>query len=81
MKFIIGIILGVLAVIFAAQNGETVSYNFIAWTLTAPRAIVLLAVLIAGILIGWLFSTVPRFFKRRKDEHEKDAEKKAQEKK
>ena len=65
MKFIIGIILGAIAVVFAIQNVETVSYNFIAWTITAPRAIVLLAVLIAGMLIGWLFSAVPRFFKNR----------------
>ena len=73
MKFIIGIILGALAVIFAVQNAETVSYNFIAWTVTAPRAIVILAVLIAGVLIGWLFTTVPRLFKRRQESAEKDA--------
>ena len=65
MKLIIGIILGGLAVIFAVQNADTVSYNFVAWTLTAPRAVVLLAVLIAGILVGWLFSAVPRLFKRK----------------
>ena len=64
MKLVIGIILGAFAVIFAVQNVETVSYTFIAWTITAPRAIVLLAVLIAGVLIGWLFSAVPRFFKK-----------------
>lgn len=57
--------MGALAVIFAAQNVETVSYNFIAWTVSAPRAVVLLCVLIVGILIGWLFSTVPRIFRRR----------------
>lgn len=73
MKFIIGIILGALAVIFAAQNGETVSYNFIAWTVTAPRAVVLLCVLVAGILVGWLFSTVPRFFKNRGRKSEKSS--------
>ena len=70
MKFIIGILLGALAVIFAAQNAETVSYNFIAWTLTAPRAVVLLCVLIAGIVVGWLFSTLPRLFKRRAAKHD-----------
>ena len=65
MKLIIGIVLGALAVIFAVQNADTVSYNFIAWTVTAPRAAVLLGVLIVGMLMGWLFSAVPRFFKRR----------------
>ena len=72
MKFIIGILIGALAVVFAVQNADTVSYSFLAWTLTAPRAIVLLGVLLAGALIGWLFSTVPRFFKRRSKQSSKD---------
>ena len=71
MKFIIGIILGAIAVIFAAQNAETVSYTFLAWDLTAPRAIVILAVLLAGIVIGWMFTTLPRFFRRRSRQEKK----------
>ena len=70
MKLVIGIIfgllLGALAVVFAAQNVETVSYNFIAWTVTAPRALVLLGVLAAGIIIGLLIAFVPRIFRNRK---------------
>lgn len=76
MKLIIGFILGALGVIFAVQNPETVSYRFIAWTLTAPRAAVLLIVLVAGMLIGWLVSTLPRIFKRKTNAAEKTEGKK-----
>jgi uncharacterized integral membrane protein len=65
IRFIVGIILGALAVVLAVQNVETVSYTFLAWTVTAPRAIVLLVVLVAGILVGWFLSAVPRIFRKK----------------
>ena len=64
MRFIIGLLLGTISVIFAVQNTESVDYSFLAWTVTAPRAIILLAVLVVGIVIGWLVSKLGRIFKR-----------------
>ena len=54
MKFIIGIILGAVVVLFIAQNLEVVEITFIAWTLYVSRAIVVLVIFLFGLIIGWL---------------------------
>jgi uncharacterized integral membrane protein len=54
MKFIIGIILGAVVVLFIAQNLEVVEITFIAWTLSVSRAIVVLFIFLFGLIIGWL---------------------------
>ncbi len=58
MKFVLGIIigiaLGIVVVIFVAQNSEVVDISFLAWTLTMSRAIFILIILIFGVVIGWL---------------------------
>jgi len=54
-KFIIGIILGIICVIFFIQNAETVSFVFLFWEITISRALMLVTVLISGIIIGSIF--------------------------
>ena len=65
IRLIVGIILGAVIVVFAAQNTETVSYTFIAWTLSAPRAVIVVAVFLIGLLTGWLVTGLGRLFRRR----------------
>ena len=55
IKFIIGIILGIICVIFFIQNAETVSFVFLFWEITISRALMLVTVLISGIIIGSIF--------------------------
>jgi len=50
---IVGIILGLFSLIFIVQNLESVSYDFLVWTLTAPRFLVFLIILITGLILGW----------------------------
>ncbi|MDF1567992.1 MAG: hypothetical protein RQ801_00990 [Spirochaetaceae bacterium] len=52
---ILGIILGIFSLIFIMQNLESVSYDFLVWTLTAPRFLVFLIILITGLILGWSF--------------------------
>ncbi len=65
-KFIIGILLGIVCVIFFVQNAETVTFVFLAWQITISRALMLVTVLIAGIVIGWLFGGMNHFMRRKK---------------
>ena len=65
-KFIVGIILGILCVIFFVQNAETVTFVFLAWQITISRALMLVTVLIIGIVIGWIFSGMNHLKRRKK---------------
>lgn len=65
IRLIIGILLGAIIVVFAIQNTETVSYTFIAWTLSAPRAVIVIAVFIFGLLTGWLVTGLRRLGRNR----------------
>lgn len=65
-KFIIGIILGIICVVFFVQNAETVTFVFLAWQITISRALMLLTVLLTGVVIGWIFSGMSHFKRRKK---------------
>jgi uncharacterized integral membrane protein len=54
-RFILGIIIGVLVIIFMFQNVQPVDVTFFAWTVTLSRAVVLLIVFAVGIIVGWIF--------------------------
>jgi len=66
IRFIIGLVIGIVAVIFAAQNPESISYTFLFWEITAPRALVVIAVLLAGMIVGWFLTGLRRIGSRRK---------------
>ncbi len=65
IRLIIGMILGILAVIFAVQNTETVTYTFLAWSIEMPRALTLIIVLIVGIGVGWVSTGLKRFTRKK----------------
>lgn len=54
IKLIVAIILITLVVTFALQNHATVRVEFLLWSWTAPRSLVLFTVFLAGALVGWL---------------------------
>ncbi|MFA7568224.1 MAG: LapA family protein [Alkalispirochaeta sp.] len=64
-RLIIGIVIGIIIFIFAIQNVESVDYTFLAWTLIAPRAVVVIGTFIVGLFSGWLISGF-RNIRRRK---------------
>ena len=66
IRFILGIVFGVLALIFIFQNMESVSVTFLAWTITTSRAVILLIVLVAGFIVGWAVGSIGRWQRRAK---------------
>jgi lipopolysaccharide assembly protein A len=61
---IIGLIMTIVAVLFALQNAAVVTINFGAWQLEQSLAIVLIATLGLGIIISMLLS-LPTIFRQR----------------
>ncbi len=45
-----------LAVVFTVQNVEVVEIRFLFWRIEMSRALMIFAVLVAGILMGWIGS-------------------------
>ncbi len=68
-KFILGIIIGIVSLIFIVQNTETVQITFIAWKLMLPRAIMFLALVFFGFIMGWIFRSIGVRKKRIKREN------------
>ncbi len=66
IRMLIGIVIGAVIVVFAAQNAEVVSYSFLWWTVTAPRVLVLLAVFLTGMITSWLIVGLSRISRRRR---------------
>jgi uncharacterized integral membrane protein len=60
LKFILGIVMGAAAVIFAAQNTEITTVGFLAWQITMSRSLMILIVLFFGIVIGWIVGGLGR---------------------
>ena len=70
MKFIIGIIIGILVIIFMVQNVDVVDITFLAWTMHLPRAIMILIVFVLGIGVGYVARGVRTRKKEKKEELE-----------
>lgn len=65
IRLVLGILLGIVTVIFAIQNTEMVSYAFLGWTVSAPRWLILIVVFAFGLFTGWLVSGLRRIGKKR----------------
>ncbi len=69
IRLLIGIILGAVVIVFAVQNTETVTYDFLVWSVTAPRALLVVGVFVFGLVTGWLVTglgKLSRFGRRRR---------------
>jgi putative membrane protein len=51
---LIALLIALIAVIFALQNTQVVSINFLAWTFQSSIALEMIITLIAGVLVGIL---------------------------
>jgi len=66
MKFVIGIIIGILVIIFMVQNMEVVEISFLPWSIHLPRAIMILIVFALGSAVGYVVRGI-RIRKKRKE--------------
>jgi uncharacterized integral membrane protein len=64
VRFVIGVVLGILGFIFALQNTEIVEIRFLFWTVTTSRALMIVMVLVVGILVGWAVGGIRRHRRR-----------------
>lgn len=58
IKVIAAWTIAIALLIFMVQNFETVQVNLLLWTVELPRAVMILLVFVAGILLGWLMGTL-----------------------
>ena len=71
MRFILGAILGAVAVIFFAQNVETVQIDLFFWTLNISRGIIFPALFVLGIIVGLVLGGIRAIARRRSAEAKK----------
>ncbi len=76
VKNILVVILIIFTMIFSIQNVQTIEVKFLYYSITLPRAIILLATLLLGVVIGYLIGLNPFKSKEEvKDKKESDSEK------
>ncbi len=80
MKFIIGVIIGILVIIFMVQNTEKVDITFLKWSITMVRAIMILIVFVLGIAVGYVARGVRARKKEKKEELREKLEEQREEK-
>jgi len=66
LRFIIGIIFGILVIIFMSQNAETAQISFLSWTLTLSRAVMYLIIYVFGFISGGFIIGIRRSKRREK---------------
>jgi uncharacterized integral membrane protein len=54
VRNIVFVILVALVLVFVIQNMKVVEVNFLAWTVSMPRALMIFGTLVIGIVGGWL---------------------------
>lgn len=57
VKLTVGVVLALAVLVFIVQNTETVQLDFLVWTLSMSRALMVFAVLVVGLVLGWLWSS------------------------
>ncbi|MDA3851167.1 MAG: LapA family protein, partial [Spirochaetaceae bacterium] len=67
IKFILGILMGLSSLALFIQNIEVVQVNFLIWTISMPRFLLLFTMLAIGLFIGWLISSL-KHIKRKKNQ-------------
>jgi len=60
MKFVTGIVFGILMVIFIFQNIDIVVINFLFWSLSISRALMIFLVFLMGIVLGTILRSISR---------------------
>ena len=52
-------VLLLLITVFALQNLATVDVHFLVWSVVLPRAVLVVALILIGMVIGWLLAQRP----------------------
>lgn len=65
IKLGISLVLAFLAFIFISQNTETVTVDFLAWSVEMSLVLLVFIILFTGIIIGWLMNSYLRFARNR----------------
>jgi len=58
MKFLLGLIFGILMVIFIFQNIEVVNINFLFWSISVSRALMVFLIFLIGIILGAILKSI-----------------------
>jgi uncharacterized integral membrane protein len=64
IKSILSLLLIIATLIFAIQNFATVEIQFLLWSFSLPRALMIVILLGIGFIIGLLFSSLMRHRRR-----------------
>jgi putative membrane protein len=64
IKFIISLLLIIAVLIFSIQNMAAVEIQFLLWSFSIPRALLIMILLGVGLVIGMLFYSIA--FRRRR---------------
>ena len=65
IKLSVGTILVLLVVVFTLQNTEVVNIQFLFWSFSLSRALMIFVVFGAGVLIGAFLSNLPRMMEKK----------------
>ncbi len=65
MRLVFILVVAVLALIFVLQNVAAVEVNFLAWTVSMSRALLILFTLAIGFVLGWLLRSYTVYRKSR----------------
>ena len=60
VKAVIALVLIAVIAIFAFQNATTVDVNFLFWSLSVPRVLLIVALLAAGFMLGITVSSLAK---------------------
>ncbi|MBB6479443.1 putative integral membrane protein [Spirochaeta isovalerica] len=66
VKFVFGLIIGLICVIFFFQNGDMSQINFLNWTLALPQYLIMMIFFVSGIFLGWLLTSLVSLKKRKR---------------
>lgn len=59
-RIVLVVILVVFCMTFAVQNAEQLQVNFLFWSVSTRRVIVLGCVLLTGVIIGWVLRSITK---------------------
>jgi uncharacterized integral membrane protein len=60
VKFILGIILGIAAIVFVLQNTQAATVTFLAWRIEMSLALLLIITIVVGGFMGWVLAALGR---------------------
>jgi uncharacterized integral membrane protein len=66
MKLVVSLVVACLVVVFIFQNTTAVTVNFLFWSLSMSRSLLIIVFVGVGMLVGWLLHSYAAFRHRHK---------------